>query len=155
MGSSVRRIFWLVATFTVALGVALGTSRDGTPGVGARDSCPDGQIALSTVGLADLALPSDLPPGTTIQLSKVTIAPGESIEQVPSGYSAYYVESGVMKYQFQPWLTIVSAPKCLSGDGRFSGGGTTTISEDDMVVVNTGEALTRYPESDRAWRTLR
>jgi hypothetical protein len=120
----------------------LDPGRDPTPRVAAQDSCPPGQTPLEIASLSDVLLTNGAPPMARMALSRITLAPGESLAVTPAGFTAYYVESGTLKFAFQPGFDISWAPKCTSPNGRFSGGGgSLQIDAEGLASVSQGEAL--------------
>jgi hypothetical protein len=112
------------------------------PSVAAQDTCPPGQAPLEFVSLADVLLDKGAPPYATMALSRIVLGPGETLDVTPAGYTAYYVESGVLKYEFQPGFEISWTPKCTSPDGHhFSGAGVTSIDANGMGSVSQGETI--------------
>lgn len=89
--------------------------------------------------LADIKLLSNVPVGSTISLSRITVQPGETLDDIGVTYAAYYVESGVLKYPLRAHPAIFSTGTCT--DGRFSGGGVTEVDKEGRVAINEGEAL--------------
>lgn len=111
------------------------------PSAAAQDACPPGQAPLEFVSLADVLLDKGAPPYATMSLSRIVLGPGETLDVTPAGYTAYYVESGILKYASQPGFEIRWTPKCTSPDGHFPGGGITQIDGEGMISVHQGEAL--------------
>jgi hypothetical protein len=74
-------------------------------------------------------------------LSRITLAPGESLDITPAGFTAYYMESGTLKYASQPGFKVSWVPKCTSPHGRYAGGDVIDIDAEGLTSVNQGEAL--------------
>jgi hypothetical protein len=104
--------------------------------------CPAGQDALPWVNLADVTLRQGASPYSRMTLARVTVAPGEALDVIPSGYTAYFVESGVLEYQSQPWLSITQGLACAPRDGHYAAtGGSFSIDDDNVLSVGPGQAL--------------
>ena len=110
---------WYFHSNVVAL--VLDPGANPTPGVAAQVSCPPGETPLELASLSDVLLTNGAPPMARMALSRITLAPGETLDVTPAGFTAYYVESGALKYAFQPGFGISWAPKCTSPNGRYSG----------------------------------
>jgi hypothetical protein len=138
-------IFWPLICCALLLALIAQSGRLPLPRAaavaGAQDACPPGQTPLEFVSLADVLLDKGAPPYATMALSRIVLGPGETLDVTPAGYTAYYVESGNLKYAFQPGFEIRWTPKCSSPDGHFSGGGITQIDDEGMMSVNQGESL--------------
>lgn len=106
-----------------------------------HDSCPPGQSPRTVASLGDVLLDKGAPPFTRMVLSRIVLAPGETLDWAPTGYTAYYVESGVLQYTFQPGLAISWTPLCTSPDGRSSGSGDFHIDDEGMATLNQGQTL--------------
>lgn len=119
----------------------LGAGRPSAPNVAAQAACPPGEEPLEVVPLAEVLLLTPASQGARMVLTRITLAPGASLDISPTAPTAFHVESGVLRYQIQPGLSITSSPQCTSLDGRFAGGGTTEVDADGMVSVNQGETL--------------
>jgi hypothetical protein len=135
------RIFWPLICCALLVALIAQSGRLPLPGAAAQDTCPPGQAPLEFVSLADVLLDKGAPPYATMALSRIVLGPGETLDVAPAGYTAYFVESGILTYGGQPGFEIRWTPKCTSPDGHFSGGGTTQIDNEGMISVNQGEAL--------------
>jgi hypothetical protein len=141
MNTFLRNAHWLLFGSAVFLAAVAALIRLSVPGASAQTPCPLGQAPLQNVALAELLLPSNPPPGAKIALSQITLAPGESLDPAASPYTAYHILSGVLQFRFQPWTTIMRAPKCATGDGFLASGGVTTVDANGMASVAPGESL--------------
>src|SRR5215218_7599499 len=82
--------------------LVLNPGADPTSGVAAQVSCPPGETPLEIASLSDVLLTNGAPPMARMALSRITLAPGETLDVTSAGFTAYYVESGALKYAFQP-----------------------------------------------------
>ena len=144
MGLHVSSLLLPLVLVCCALFVALivEPGRDPTPSVAAQDSCPPGQTPLEIASLSDVLLTNGAPPMARMTLSRITLAPGESLDVTPAGFTAYYVESGILKFAFQPGFGISWSPACTSPNGRYAGGGgSMDLDAEGLAAVTQGEAL--------------
>ena len=141
MGFHVRSLLLPLVCCALFVALILDPGRDPTPSVAAQDSCPPGQTPLEIASLSDVLLTNGAPPFAKMALSRITLAPGESLDITPAGFTAYYVESGILKYASQPGFKVSWVPKCTSPHGSYAGGGVIDIDAEGLTSVNQGEAL--------------
>jgi hypothetical protein len=141
MTFSVRTMCWSLLCCVALLGLVGLPSRLGAPTALAQDACPPGTDPAGTVSLGQMVLSQGAPPYATVMLTRITLQPGESLDPISTHPTIFYVESGVLQYPFQPWLSIMAAPACVPEDGPFTMGGTTTVDAGGMVTVSQGQAL--------------
>lgn len=99
-------------------------------------------MPLPFAQLAEVPLPADVLPYSKISLARIIVQPGETLDDTPAGFTAYYVESGALKYRAdRPGFAIMDAPACESPDGHYSGGGSFAIDDEGMALVTQGQAL--------------
>jgi len=141
MGLHVRSFLLPLVCCALFLALMLDPGRDPAPSVAAQDSCPPGQTPLEIASLSEVLLTSGAPTMAKMVLSRITLGPGESLAVTPAGFTAYYVESGILKFSFQPGFGISWAPACTYPNGRYSGGGSMDLDAEGLASVTQGEAL--------------
>jgi hypothetical protein len=141
MSLQARNMLLSLICCALFIALILNPGTDPTPSVAAQDSCPPGQTPLEIASLSDVLLTNGAPPMARMTLSRITLEPGESLDVTPAGFTAYYVESGILKFSFQPGFSISWAPACTSPNGRYSGGGGMHLDAEGMASVSHGEAL--------------
>jgi hypothetical protein len=141
MGLHVRSLLLPLVCCALFLALMLAPGRDPMPSVSAQVSCPPGQTPLEIASLSDVLLTSGAPPMARMTLSRITLGPGESLDVTPAGFTAYYVEAGILKFAFQPGFGISWAPACTSPNGQYSGGGSMHLDAEGLASVTQGEAL--------------
>jgi hypothetical protein len=72
-----------------ALIFALSSAAALRPGLTMDDSCPPGQTPTPFVDLAEVPLPTDVLLYSKVALSRIVVQPGETLDIVPSGFTAY------------------------------------------------------------------
>ena len=107
-------------------------------------TCPRGSTPIVSVDLAMLGLPTDIPPGTTVVLSRVILSPGETAQPEYGGYTAYVVEAGILKFRMETRVGgfhLEHPPLCVSPSGEFPTGGVTSVDDDGWMHIDAGTVL--------------
>lgn len=129
----------------VLIAVLLAATLVATPAVHTQavtePPCPAGTSPAPWQSVGDLLLPTGAIPYSTIALTRLTLAPGETLPAELDVPIMYVVESGVLEYPSQAGPGIISSLYCLPDDGRISMSGSITTSDDDFIGVNEGQTL--------------
>ncbi len=129
VGTNVRLMVGGLASWVLL--TALGPQVAAAPPL--MPTCPRGSTPIVPVDLAMLGLPTGVPPGTTVVLSRVILAPGETAQPEYGDYTAYVVESGNLKFKMETRVGgfhLEHPPLCVSSSGEFSAGGVTSVDDD-------------------------
>lgn len=109
----------------------------------AQVTCPEGETPAPFVQLATVDLPPDLPAGSAVQVTRLTVAPGADIVSSYTPHTAYIVLSGVLEFQ-QPLrggFYMEYPALCQPENGVYSGGGVEEADADGWMQVDAGSTL--------------
>ena len=109
----------------------------------ASPPCPEGATTAAFVRLAALELPSEIPAGASVEIVRLTLAPGEELQPETKGYTAFYVESGTLESQMplRGGFHLEHPAHCIPADGTFSGGGVESVDAEGWMRVEVGTTL--------------
>jgi hypothetical protein len=131
----------------VLTAVFLAATLSPTPAMQARaattdQECPAGTSPAPWVPIGDLFLPDGAPPYATIALTRLRLAPGETLPAELDVPIMYVVESGELQYPLQAGIGILGGTlTCISDDGHSSFSSSSIITEDGFTNVHAGETL--------------
>jgi hypothetical protein len=137
----------LKRSLSVALGCLAGWSmvtHAPLPVMAAQVTCPDGETPAPFVRLATVDLRPDLPAGSSVVVTRDTVAPGATVASSGAPNTAYIVVSGVLEFQ-QPLsggFHLEHPAHCQPENGVFSGGGgVEEANADGWMQVEAGSTL--------------
>jgi hypothetical protein len=142
MNAFIRAIWWCLVCCALLLGLTERLAQLADAATATQDTCPPGLVPADTISLGELVLSNGATPYTMVTLTRLTLQAGESLDTNATNPEVYYVESGVLKYPFQPrQLSIMAAAPCTPATGPLTAGGTITVDAHGMIIVSQGQAL--------------
>lgn len=130
----------IIAVFLAAALVAAPAGQGRAAATG--QPCPAGTSLAPWQSVGELLLPTGAIPYSTIALTRLTLAPGETLPAELDAPIMYVVESGVLEYPSQAGAGILGGTSsCIPDNGHSSFSSSSIITEDGYTSVNAGETL--------------
>lgn len=151
-GGGRRRLARAVATALAAcivgsLGIVAGTLSSPANALSATATapedglCPAGEHPAPIASMGELYLLSGALPYTMVSLDRLVVDPGDAVPELPGRPAMYFVQSGILEYETQPWTAIMAGAPCIPDDGPMSMEGSTSTGRDGFTSVSPGQAL--------------
>jgi hypothetical protein len=109
----------------------------------APPTCPEGATPVAFVRLAAFGLPDEIPTGASVDVARLTLAPGEELQPETTGYTAFYVASGTLRFRMplRGGFHLEHPAHCTPVGGAFSGGGVEAVDDEGWMRVESGSTL--------------